>query len=675
MNKQKGAEEILNERDENLKQFLKKIDQCIIIVNDKNTVIFANSAYLNLFEIPQKDIINKIFPYETTYNFVKESTLKSGKKLILEYKSFEIMLDNEKHKILYITNLNKKNSGQQDYFNKKLKKYEFIVDASTDFMTLVGKNYTYITVNKAYAKSMEKLHGSVIGKTVAEVWGEKVFLSDFKEEYDRAFMGEAHSNINWFVFGTLGKRCIQTNYYPYRQNGKITHCAVISNDVTELQRTNEELSSLADDLEKRVAVRTEEITITNNELKQELEYRSRIEQQVVQANEHVLNLLNSIKSIIISTDINLNIIDFNPTAEKVFKRKFQSVIGTPLIKCCEKWDHHLLLSGFEEATTKRNSIFLDDLKYTSNNDEIRILGLTITPIYDKETNIKGFIMYGADITDKRLLETQLRQAQKLESIGQLAAGIAHEINTPMQYISDNTKFLKDTAADLTIYHNHLEELLKQVKNENITAKIKDFKNKLDINYLIEELPSTIDETLEGISHVTKIVKSMKEFAHPGVNEKTKIDINKAIQSTITISKNEWKYFCNIETHFSDNLPFVSCLPGEFNQSLLNIIVNAAHAIEEQVKKDNEEKGNITISTKHLEDRVQISIRDSGGGIPDDIKDKIFDPFFTTKAVGKGTGQGLFISHKVIIEKLGGKFYFNSIIGKGTTFYIELPISE
>jgi two-component system NtrC family sensor kinase len=194
----------------------------------------------------------------------------------------------------------------------------------------------------------------------------------------------------------------------------------------------------------------------------------------------------------------------------------------------------------------------------------------------------------------------------------------------------------------------------------------------DIDYLKIEIPKAIDESVEGIGRVTKIVQAIKEFSHPSIDEKTPVDLNRAIDTTITVSRNEWKYVADLIPHFDPNLPTIICSPGEINQVILNLITNAAHAIKEQIDKGIYKKGLIEIFTFTKEKGVEIHIKDNGGGIPVAYQEKVFNPFFTTKPVGMGTGQGLAIAHKVVVNKHNGSLLFNTTPGKGTTFIVTLP---
>ncbi|MCB2174079.1 histidine kinase, partial [bacterium] len=280
-------------------------------------------------------------------------------------------------------------------------------------------------------------------------------------------------------------------------------------------------------------------------------------------------------------------------------------------------------------------------------------------------------------TEALTLERELRQAQKLEAIGQLAAGIAHEINTPVQYIGDNIRFLADSFTALLSVLQGYEEFFQAVQDteakKNWQVAIESLRQDADLDFLREEIPVTVQQSLDGVGRVSNIVRAMKEFSHPGSTEKVQVDINKALQSTITVSRNEWKYGADLETDFADDLPPVSCLPAELNQVFLNLIVNAAHAIDARVKNGDFIKGRIRVSTRVEKDQVVIEVADNGTGIPESIRYRIYDPFFTTKGVGKGTGQGLAIARDIVVEKHGGTINCQTREGEGTTFTISLPL--
>jgi signal transduction histidine kinase len=232
---------------------------------------------------------------------------------------------------------------------------------------------------------------------------------------------------------------------------------------------------------------------------------------------------------------------------------------------------------------------------------------------------------------------------------------------------------------LTNLLNIYDGLWKETLSDTVTATVKQDVSsslrKIDVKFLLAEIPKAIDDTLEGVKRVSTLVSAMKEFSHPGTKEKMPLDLNHAIQSTITVAQNEWKYVANVETRFDQTLPPVACLPGEFNQVILNLLVNAAHAIGDRSREGNGEKGKITVETGRCPAGVEIRIADTGTGIPLDVRARIFDPFFTTKEIGKGTGQGLAIARSIIVDKHEGSIEFESVMGEGTTFIIRLPHQE
>ena len=288
----------------------------------------------------------------------------------------------------------------------------------------------------------------------------------------------------------------------------------------------------------------------------------------------------------------------------------------------------------------------------------------------------GLLILVQDVTERHLLDDQLRAAQKMEAIGQLAAGIAHELNTPIQYVGDNTLFLKESWEQMA----KLLEMAQQLRDgigachAPAWAEFDAAVRSADLPFLRQEVPKAIDQTLCGVDRVAKIVRAMKEFSHPGSAEKQAIDLNKAIEATVTIARNEWKYVADVELELDPNLPAVVCLGGEINQVLLNLLVNAAHAIAEAQQCDGKGRGKIVISSLCDGPWAELRIRDSGTGIPENVRDKVFDPFFTTKEVGKGTGQGLTLAQTVVVKKHSGRIWFDTETGKGTTFFLRLPLS-
>jgi PAS domain S-box-containing protein len=382
-----------------------------------------------------------------------------------------------------------------------------------------------------------------------------------------------------------------------------------------------------------------------------------------------------VPSILISVTRDSQITRWNSAAITAFGLPRTEALGKQLSECGVKWLRPDMPEEIRSWCSEPGSRRCDLIPFAMNG-ETRLLGLTVTAVHVTEGNSTELLVIGSDVTDRSALEAQLRQAQKLESVGQLAAGIAHEINTPTQYIGDNVRFLKDGFSQLAVLLADYERLLAAAKSNTLSSEtvqeIAAAVEGADAAYLLEEIPKAIEQTLEGVTRVATLVSAMKEFSHPGTKEKVPLDLNHAIESTITVARNEWKYVADLETDFDASLPQISCQAGEFNQVILNLIVNAAHAIADVTAKGGATKGLIRIQTRNGPEWAEIRIQDSGMGIPEGVRSRIFDPFFTTKAVGKGTGQGLAIAHSVVVDKHNGSIEFETEEGKGTTFIIRLP---
>jgi two-component system, NtrC family, sensor kinase len=325
-----------------------------------------------------------------------------------------------------------------------------------------------------------------------------------------------------------------------------------------------------------------------------------------------------------------------------------------------------------------------ELRGLRKNGSTFWVGIFLAPVHNATAAITHYVAVGADITkrladaenQRRLQEqlvaemrerermgVELQLAQKLESVGRLAAGIAHEINTPVQYVSDSLHFIESATTDLSGLLAAYRAALSRPLTEAEAAA--------DLPFLQTEVPRAFERMRDGLTRVAEIVRALREFAHPDADEQGAADINHALQTTLTVTRNEYKYIANIETHLGE-LPPVVCGIGQMNQVFLNLIVNAAHAIDE-AGKSFETGGVITVTTCARKDIIEVSIADNGCGIAAEHLDKIFDPFFTTKAVGKGTGQGLAIARTIVVTKHGGELNVESAVGQGTRFTIRLPI--
>lgn len=345
----------------------------------------------------------------------------------------------------------------------------------------------------------------------------------------------------------------------------------------------------------------------------------------------------------------------------------------------------------EQGRTARMEIEVvrrDDTKFWA--------GFTSTPLRNARGETTHIVSLGADITarreaarkerelnDKLLMEMkereriamELRVAQKLESVGRLAAGLAHEINTPIQYVGDSVHFLRSAFDDLSKLFNGYRDALRGLQSTQThaaaqLADLRELEVECDFDFLSVEVPKAFERTLEGAERVAGIVRAMKEFAHPDGAEHSPADLNHALSTTLIVACNEYKYTASIATDFAE-LPSVLCNIGELNQVFLNLVVNAAHAIHDAGRDIS--TGRIGVKTRQRDEFVEVEITDNGCGIPKENLDKIFDPFFTTKEVGRGTGQGLAIARSIVVDKHGGTIDVHSEPGIGTRFSICLPL--
>ncbi len=406
-------------------------------------------------------------------------------------------------------------------------------------------------------------------------------------------------------------------------------------------------------------------------------------------------VLDSLSAFVIGIDGGGCVMEWNSVASEIFDLPPEAVMGKPFASVPMPWDDEIVADAIERCVDSGERIRCDNLRLevsvapdpdsgktcadvgsdgtADDEDARRIVSFTVNPT--QETG-RGFSLIGADVTERKQLETQLHHAQKLEAVGTLAAGIAHEINTPMQYVSDNLRFVSEQVGPLMQLVQGLPDMLDESERGEFTteraAEIREALEEMDVEFVADELPLALSETLEGVDRVTSIVRAMKDFSHPGGEGRTPSDLNRAIETTLAVARNEYKYIANVETDLGD-LPLIECWVADLNQVFLNLLVNAAHAIQDKLGEDGG-LGLIRLSSRRDGDHVEVRLGDSGAGIPQNVLNRIFDPFFTTKEVGRGTGQGLAIARAVVVDKHGGSLGCESELGVGTTFIIRLPVT-
>lgn len=398
-------------------------------------------------------------------------------------------------------------------------------------------------------------------------------------------------------------------------------------------------------------------------------------------------ITDTVADAIVSMDVRGSIIFWNSRAMKIFGYDKSEVIGKNFTNILPErfWEvykkEYIQFLQTHQTHVVGRTVELTGLK--KSGDEFPI-ELTLS-MWEKAGEIlfTGIIR---DITESKklneekiLIQLQLDQAKKMKSIGQLAAGVAHEINNPVQYAESNVRFLQDALKHLESVFDDIgkvsDEGMSQVEIEEAVLNLRRVLKESKFTALREEMPKAITQSLEGFEQITKIVTALKEFSHPGSKERMLLDINHTIETTLAVARNEWKYVAEVMRDFESDLPHVLCLPNEINQVFLNLIVNAAHAISEKRKAGGESAmGKITIKTRSTGDCVEIRIQDTGAGISEEHRSRIFDPFFTTKEVGKGTGQGLSLVHAYIVEGHAGTVHFETEVGVGTTFIVRLRLA-
>ena len=400
------------------------------------------------------------------------------------------------------------------------------------------------------------------------------------------------------------------------------------------------------------------------------------EQESADAARQLDAIFNSVADGLITVNAEGEIESFNKSAYGIFGYDRQSVKDKKIGDLLPPEEAIKYMRGIQSFIDRGVSDLVDSgpkemtgLKLGGSEIPIE-LSVTSIPLDDGHS---VFVNVIRDITYRKDLERQLLQSQKMEALGSLSSGIAHEINTPTQYVRDNIKFLQDAFLAYDGFYktvDHVKDSLQPEIRDEITEAI----TKQDIAFFSGEAPQALSQSLEGVGRISEIVGAIKGFSYPATEDIVYVDLNEALKNTIIVSRNQWKPFTQMKTEFDENLPLVPCIPGKLTQVILNLIVNATHAIEEKTKGVEDPENNfITLSTSATKKNVTIKVSDTGCGIPKENMTKIFNPFFTTKEVGKGTGQGLSISYDIVVKKHGGTLTVESEPGKGTTFIVELPM--
>lgn len=463
-----------------------------------------------------------------------------------------------------------------------------------------------------------------------------------------------------------------------------------------------------------IETNAEALAAANRSLEQQRDSLRRTEDQLRRAAREKRRVLDSLSAFLIGVDHDGVVTEWNYVSSELLGLRSSETLGRRFEDLELDWDRESVRDAVRECLASGRRVARDNYSIGSpQGEDDRVVSFTVNPTLDQTR--RGFAIIGSDVTERQMLEMQLHHAQKLESVGTLAAGIAHEINTPMQFVGDNVRFLSQSVGPITDTLKKVRDMLSgsgaaasgaasagdapdadpsangdaNVDDPNAAAasdaptrsaadalrdEVKAAVDELDVDFMAEEFPMALEETLEGIERVTTIVRAMKDFSHPGTEGCAAADLNKAIETTLAVARNEYKYHAQVETDFGD-IPQVQCWVADLNQVFLNLLVNATHAIRDKLGEHSTEQGTIRISTRQDGDHVEVRVSDTGGGIPEHAQQQIFDQFFTTKGVGKGTGLGLAIARAVVMDRHGGTLDFETEVGEGTTFIVRVPIEQ
>lgn len=512
------------------------------------------------------------------------------------------------------------------------KNYHLLLQNANDMIQSMRHDGTFEFVNRKWLHTLGYSEQESKHLTIWDILHEENF-EEYKSIFKNAGAGDQLSDIDT-VFRTKSGNTIYVNgniSFHGKSNGTVSAIGIFRN-ITKRKKIQEE--------RKRLAA----------------------------AVQHAAELFEI-------TDSSGTILFVNPSFENLTGYTAEEIVGkhARILKSGEQSPEHYR----ELVTTIHNGhTWQGKLINRKKDGSFYHQQTTISPVKDKHGDITYFVSVGRDITKKEALEHQHRQSQKLEAIGTLASGIAHEINTPSQFIMDNTAFLRDSFDTISDFISRLIDRLEN-DGDSVPSFIREQYETHDLDFLLSEIPNSFKDTFEGIHRVKKIVGAMKDFAHSEQQEMVLADLNKAVETTITISKNSWKYHAEIQKELDPELPHITCSIDDIKQVILNLIVNAADAVAEKREKMIEEGGSpdmgtITIATETADDTVCLSVSDTGTGITPEVQEKIFEPFFTTKEVGTGSGQGLAITYDIIYEKHGGSIKIDSTPGEGTTFSVFLP---
>lgn len=566
------------------------------------------------------ELAERALAENTTVKADKRFTSSFGKEVYLE-STFAAIETGGKSYLLRVEKDISDRKRLEKELNDQLEFVNTLIDTIPSPLYLKDVSGRYIRCNRAYEVLRGAGKDEIIGKTAYDMLPRDIADFHSSKEKEMYASGTSITYETKTTTFTGEKRDIIFNKAPFMDaEGNVRGLIAIMTDISE---------------------------------------RKCAESEIAERENTFRKILEGIKAGILIVDPRtFTIVDANEAAEKILGESKAAIVGKP----CRSFKWVRERDGAVEESCPLLEGNMTNEEYRVERSDGTTVPVIKTVISVMRSNQLLFFEILFDITDRKTMERQLALAHRLESIGGLAAGIAHEINTPIQYVGDNLSFLEGAFTELI-------DALKQS-----TGPARKHEDYADMEFLLEEVPKALTQSREGVARVAEIVSAMKRFSHIGGEEKSLLDVPKAIQNTIMITRNEWKYDSEIKLDLDPTLQFLSCFPGDFNQALLNILVNASHAVSDKYH-DSATKGIITVKTNRDGKWFVLSVTDTGCGIPEKNLHRVFDPFFTTKAVGKGTGQGLALCHDIVVKKHGGAIDVQSEEGEGTTFFLRFPLQE
>ncbi len=655
------TEKALKDLEARQKQILNAITDIIIVKSPESQITWGNTAFLEYYGMTEEDLIEFIDAHNETS--ITESYLEADRKVVESGKTLRV----EEEPITRC-------DGEVRYFNT-VKSPIFDISGKVSALVAVCRDVTNFRSTEKALEESNRLFMTLIGNLPGMVYrcktdDQRTLLyvsngcinltgytpSDLTNNRRVALSTLIHpedlANVRRSLKRAIKERTVYQISYRIMAFDGSTRWVWEQGAVENLSNSNE--------------LCLEGLILDVTDRKVEEERRVRLATAVEQVAEAIM-----------ITNLDGVIEYVNPGFSQVTGYSFEEALGNEPAFLSKDLHEEEYFSRLWE-TVSSGEVWKGRLKNKHKSGRVIECDATISPVRDTTGKITNFVAVERDVTEMVNLEGQLRQAQKLEAVGSLAAGIAHEINTPIQFVGDNTHFLADAFKDFNSILETAQKFVTETKtHESCPAQCSQLREAVtncDLEFYREEVPTAIDQTLQGVERVATIVRAMKDFSHPDTREKSAIEINKALKTTLTVARNELKYVADIETEFEEDLPILMGYPGELNQVFLNLLVNAAHAVAKVVEDGSSGKGKITVRTRSEPDYLVIEVEDTGCGIKAADRNRIFDPFYTTKPVGKGTGQGLAIARSVVVDKHEGTIDFRTEVGKGTTFIVRLPLN-